>query len=53
MKIYKIVTDSNNVQALNLVKHKTVIDDVLSFDCQPKINEWSALDVYIPKDCAA
>jgi hypothetical protein len=56
MKIYRIKTDSNNVQAVQPVNGNLSKMDYLKFDCEPRKSNWKGLEVYIynpktkPKD---
>ena len=47
MKIYRIKTDSNNVQALNIIDGDKAKVQLPMFDCDSVINDWQPLDVYI------
>jgi hypothetical protein len=56
MKIYRIKTDSNNVQAVQPVNENLSKMDFLKFDCEQRKKDWAELEVYIynpktkPKD---
>ena len=47
MKIYKIETDTNNIQLLQPVDQSKINLDFMKFDCEPRLPEWEELLVYI------
>lgn len=47
MRIFKILNDSNNIQAIQPVKKNDRMLGFLKFDCEPKMGEWEVLDFYI------
>ena len=56
MKIYRIKTDSNNVQAVQPTDERLSKMDYLKFNCEPRKDNWRELEVYVynpktkPKD---
>lgn len=56
MKIYRIKSDSNNVQAVQPSDDSLINLKFMNFNCEPRLKEWEELEVYIynpktqPKD---
>jgi hypothetical protein len=47
MNIYKIKTDTNNIQLVSPTKRELIEDlHFLDFDCEPRLNNWEELEVY-------
>ena len=47
MKIYKITKDSNNIQAVQPTDQSLVNLSFMNFDCEPRKDSWSEIEVYI------
>jgi len=47
MKIFKIINDSNNIQAIQPTKKIGSVLDFLKFDCKSRINDWKEIEFYV------
>jgi hypothetical protein len=47
MRIFKIIKDSNNIQAVQPVKKVENLLDFLNFDCDSREDNWKEIEVYI------
>ena len=47
MKIFKVKTDTNNVQSIGIVNRAQATLELFTFDCEPRSQNWELLKVYI------
>ena len=47
MKIFKIIKDSNNIQAVQPTDESLINLNFFTFDCEPRLIDWKEIEVYI------
>jgi hypothetical protein len=47
MRIFKVESDVNNIQAVQPTDEKLINLQFLNFDCEPRLKDWKGLEVYI------